>query len=100
VDIPEGIWPLLADEAELETALINLVLNARDAMNGSGEVRITVENKVLDDGACQGALTLVTRCASNISSSNAVLRAFGIAGVRRRISKLVSNLVVPALLPS
>jgi CheY-like chemotaxis protein len=60
VDIPDGIWPVLADEAELETALINLVLNARDAMNGSGEVRITVENKVLDGGSCQGAFVCLT----------------------------------------
>jgi PAS domain S-box-containing protein len=60
VDIPDGIGPVLADEAELETALINLVVNARDAMNGGGEVRITVENKVLDDGACQGAYICMT----------------------------------------
>lgn len=30
-----------ADEAELENALLNLVLNARDAMNGQGRIRIS-----------------------------------------------------------
>jgi PAS domain S-box-containing protein len=45
VNIPDGIWPVYADPAELETALINLALNARDAMPNGGEVTISAENR-------------------------------------------------------
>jgi CheY-like chemotaxis protein/anti-sigma regulatory factor (Ser/Thr protein kinase) len=45
VNIPDGIWPVYADPAELETALINLALNARDAMPDGGEVTISAENR-------------------------------------------------------
>jgi len=45
VVIPDGIWPVLADPAEFETAIVNLVLNARDALPDGGEVRISAENR-------------------------------------------------------
>jgi len=35
-----GIAPVLADPAQLEQVLVNLVINARDAMDGSGTVRV------------------------------------------------------------
>ncbi|MEM8536872.1 MAG: ATP-binding protein, partial [Pseudomonadota bacterium] len=36
-----------ADKRQLEQVLMNLVVNARDAMNGSGEIRIVTENRTL-----------------------------------------------------
>lgn len=54
VTIPDGIWPIYADPAELETALINLALNARDAMPDGGEVTISAENKRVEQGECPG----------------------------------------------
>ena len=39
----------LIDPAQLETALLNLALNARDAMGGRGRLTIEVGNAVLDD---------------------------------------------------
>jgi PAS domain S-box-containing protein len=41
------VWPVEADLNELELALVNLTLNARDAMGRDGTVRISAENVVL-----------------------------------------------------
>src|SRR6266850_211733 len=44
VDIGRSVWPVAVDIHELELALINLVVNARDAMPGGGTVTITAKN--------------------------------------------------------
>jgi two-component system cell cycle sensor histidine kinase/response regulator CckA len=41
-------WPALVDPAQLESALLNLCLNARDAMHGGGRLVIRLENRTLD----------------------------------------------------
>jgi CheY-like chemotaxis protein len=45
-----GVWPVLADGNQLESALLNLAVNARDAMQGSGTLRIETANTVLNGG--------------------------------------------------
>ena len=47
-----GIWSVEADPGEMELALINLCVNARDAMPGGGFITIAAENVRIDgDGA-------------------------------------------------
>jgi PAS domain S-box-containing protein len=42
VKVKEGCWPVLCDPDQLETALINLAINARDAMPATGGI-VTIE---------------------------------------------------------
>jgi signal transduction histidine kinase len=46
----DGLWPIEADAGELELAILNLCVNARDAMPDGGTIRITAENESAADG--------------------------------------------------
>jgi len=49
-DVDPGVWPVMVDVAEFETALVNLVINARDAMTG-GIITISAHNDTPDGEA-------------------------------------------------
>jgi PAS domain S-box-containing protein len=48
-DMPPDLWNTLVDPNQLENVLLNLVINARDAMDGQGRVAIALGN--VDVGA-------------------------------------------------
>ena len=45
----EGLPPALADPSQLESAILNLALNAQDAMSGGGLLTISTADAVLDE---------------------------------------------------
>ncbi|MEM6406852.1 MAG: ATP-binding protein [Pseudomonadota bacterium] len=46
---PENLWPVYADPTQVETAILNLALNARDAMPKGGEMTVTCTNRDADE---------------------------------------------------
>jgi signal transduction histidine kinase/CheY-like chemotaxis protein len=48
-----GLWPVEVDATELESALVNLAVNARDAMPSGGKLTIEASNTYLDEAYCR-----------------------------------------------
>ena len=57
VDIPEDTWPILVDKSEFALALVNIAINARDAMPNGGQLAIACENRQLSSGNSPSSLT-------------------------------------------
>lgn len=66
-DVPEDLWTISANPTQLSQVLMNLGVNARDAMSGSGLLKFRARNVAIDaplaqatPGARPGAHVLIT----------------------------------------
>jgi len=51
LDIRAGLWPVTLDPLQMELALLNIVINARDAMPQGGRLYLGIRNEHLDAAA-------------------------------------------------
>jgi signal transduction histidine kinase len=54
--LDDAAWPVRVDPAQLETALLHLVANAAEAIEGSGRVTLATANRTLDTDAARRLL--------------------------------------------
>jgi CheY-like chemotaxis protein len=48
INAPEKLWPVVGDPTQLHQVLLNLAINARDAMPNGGKLTLTLENIVIN----------------------------------------------------
>lgn len=67
LDLAGSLWPTMVDPTQIELAILNLAINARDAMDGVGVLTITTENRLLaepeqpEEPACGPYVTVSVR---------------------------------------
>jgi CheY-like chemotaxis protein len=78
-----GLWTILADPNQLENVLLNLCINARDAMQNGGKLTIETANRWLDDRSARArdlpAGQYVSVCVSDTGTGmtpEVIARAF------------------------
>lgn len=52
-DIPKNLWPIMADPTQVHQVILNLCVNARDAMISGGRLTLRAENCLLDERAAK-----------------------------------------------
>ena len=80
IHLANDLWPTRSDGHQLENALINLAINARDAMPDGGTLRIETRNTQLDEAGAQhyqvpaGDYLLLSVSDTGCGMSEAIIR--------------------------
>ena len=59
VSVPQSLWPVTGDPTQIHQVLLNLAINARDAMPSGGKLTFTFQNTIID--AANAALNAEVR---------------------------------------
>ncbi|QSJ18036.1 PAS domain S-box protein [Nostoc sp. UHCC 0702] len=80
IAVPEDLWTICGDVTQLHQVLMNLVVNARDAMPDGGTIKISTENMFLDEAYARmnldakvGHYVLITVADTGIGMSSEIL---------------------------
>jgi len=77
VQLAPDLWPVFVDAGEFELAILNLAVNARDAMEGSGCILIAAHNTVEEmDGQAREMVRLTVRDTGSGMSDDVLARVF------------------------
>jgi PAS domain S-box-containing protein len=80
LDLSPELWPVIADRAQLESCIVNLASNARDAMPRGGSLRIATANRQIDadyaamqQDVCPGDYVMIEVADSGVGMSTDML---------------------------
>jgi CheY-like chemotaxis protein len=76
LDLADELWPVEVDPAQLQIALINLAVNARDAMPRGGQFRIRTENVTAPGDDIEQSVAIAVSDAGSGMPPEVVARAF------------------------
>lgn len=76
IELAPGLWPLFVDPTQLEVALLNLALNARDAMPGGGVLTIAANNAPADEPGGDDRVCIRVSDTGHGMSGDVAARAF------------------------
>ncbi len=77
VRLAPDVWPVFVDAGEFELAILNLAVNARDAMAGGGCIVIAADNVIEElDGKPREMVRLVVRDTGSGMSDEVLARVF------------------------
>ncbi|AWN42943.1 hybrid sensor histidine kinase/response regulator [Methylobacterium durans] len=75
-DLAEGVWPVEVDPSQLQIALINLAVNARDAMPEGGRFRIRTENATGPEAGAAASVEIAVSDTGHGMPPDVLARAF------------------------